>query len=101
MSSEVASTRWGHSMDLLALTTFDHLVELYRISYKAQRVFQSEESGPITSMAFSPDGTLPPTKRTSSPTAWKTAPSAWSALKMASRCWWLRAVTALWKACPS
>ena len=41
MSSQVASTQWGHSMDLLALITFDHLVELYRISYKAQRVFQS------------------------------------------------------------
>lgn len=41
MSSEVASTLWAHNMDLMALTTFDHLVELYRISYKAQRVFQA------------------------------------------------------------
>jgi hypothetical protein len=42
MTSEVASTLWANNMDLLALTTFDSLLELYRISYKAQRVFQVE-----------------------------------------------------------
>jgi hypothetical protein len=44
-------------MDLMALTTFDNLLELYRISYKAQRVFQIEENKPIKSLAFSPDCT--------------------------------------------
>lgn len=42
MTSEIASTLWAQNMDLLALTTFDNLIELYRISYKAQRVFQSD-----------------------------------------------------------
>jgi hypothetical protein len=42
-------------MDLFALTTFDNLIELYRISYKAQRVFQSDEGKTIKSMSFSPD----------------------------------------------
>lgn len=55
MTSEVASTLWSTNMDLLALTTFDNLVELYRISYKAQRVFQSDEGKPVKSLAFSPD----------------------------------------------
>ncbi len=55
MTSEIASTLWAQNMDLLALTTFDNLIELYRISYKAQRVFQSDEGKPIKSMTFSPD----------------------------------------------
>ena len=42
-------------MDLLALSTFDNLVELYRISYKAQKVFQAEEAHQIKTLAFSPD----------------------------------------------
>lgn len=58
MTSEVASTLWANNMDLLALTTFDSLLELYRISYKAQRVFQVEEPKPIKSLAFSPDCTI-------------------------------------------
>lgn len=57
MTSEVATTLWATNMDLLALTTFDNLVELYRISYKAQRVFQSDEGKPIKGLAFSPDCT--------------------------------------------
>jgi hypothetical protein len=55
MTSEVAFTLWASNMDLIALTTFDNLLELYRISYKAQRVFQIEEAKPIKSLAFSPD----------------------------------------------
>lgn len=55
MTSEVAFTVWANNMDLIALTTFDNLLELYRISYKAQRVFQVEEAKPIKSLAFSPD----------------------------------------------
>jgi hypothetical protein len=58
MTSEVATTLWATNMDLLALTTFDNLVELYRISYKAQRVFQSDEGKPVEGLAFSPDCTL-------------------------------------------
>jgi len=42
-------------MDILAITTFDNLLELYRINYKAQKVFQIEESKPIRSVAFTPD----------------------------------------------
>lgn len=57
MTSEVATTLWASNMDLMALTTFDNLLELYRISYKAQRVFQIEENKPIKSLAFSPDCT--------------------------------------------
>lgn len=41
----------------MALTTFDNLLELYRISYKAQRVFQADEGKPIKSLTFSPDCT--------------------------------------------
>lgn len=59
MTSEVATTLWATNMDLLALTTFDNLVELYRISYKAQRVFQSDEGKPVERLAFSPDCTSP------------------------------------------
>lgn len=55
MASEVAATLWANNMDLLALVTFDNLIQLYRISYKAQRVFQAEESKTVKSMAFSPD----------------------------------------------
>jgi hypothetical protein len=42
-------------MDLLALTTYDNLVQLYRISFKAQKVFQAEEDKPIKGISFSPD----------------------------------------------
>jgi hypothetical protein len=42
MSSDVASTYWSHNMDLLVIVTVDNLLELYRISYKAQKVFQIE-----------------------------------------------------------
>lgn len=60
MTSEVASTLWAANMDLLALTTYDNLVELYRISYKAQRVFQADEGKPVRGLAFSPDCTSLP-----------------------------------------
>lgn len=42
MVSEVAATLWAPNMDLFALTTFDNLLQLYRISFKAQKVFQAE-----------------------------------------------------------
>lgn len=42
MTSEVVLTSWALNMDLLAVITFDNLIELYRISFKAQRVFQIE-----------------------------------------------------------
>ena len=42
MTSEVSTTLWATNMDLLAVTTFDNFVQLFRISYKAQRVFQVE-----------------------------------------------------------
>jgi hypothetical protein len=58
MASEVATTLWANNMDLLALTTFDNLVQLYRINYKAQRVFQAEEEKSIKGLAFSPDSTF-------------------------------------------
>lgn len=41
LSSEASSTLWASNMDLLALTTYDNLIQLYRISFKAQKVFQS------------------------------------------------------------
>ena len=40
MTSEVSTTLWASNMDLLAVTTFDNFVQLFRINYKAQRVFQ-------------------------------------------------------------
>ncbi len=55
MTSEVALTYWATNMDLLAIITYDHILELYRINYKAQKVFQVEESKPIKCMSFSPD----------------------------------------------
>ena len=55
MSSEVATSLWANNMDLFALTTFDNLVELYRISFKAQKVFQTQEDKSIKGLAFSPD----------------------------------------------
>jgi hypothetical protein len=73
MTSEVASTLWANNMDLLALTTFDNLVELYRISYKAQRVFQSDEGKSVEGLAFSPDCTPLPMQPSSWPTPWWTA----------------------------
>lgn len=57
MTSEVATALWAHNMDLLALITFDNLIQLYRISYKAQLVFQAQEDKTIKSVAFSPDCT--------------------------------------------
>lgn len=59
MTSEVATALWAHNMDLLALTTFDNLIQLYRISYKAQLVFQTQEDKTIKALAFSPDCTTP------------------------------------------
>jgi len=58
MVSEVATTLWASNMDLLALTTYDNLIQLYRISFKAQKVFQAEEDKPIKGIAFSPDCTF-------------------------------------------
>ena len=55
MTSEVATTLWASNMDLFALTTFDNLVQLYRINIKAQKVFQVEEEKNIKGLAFSPD----------------------------------------------
>ena len=55
MTSEVATSLWANNMDLFALTTFDNLVELYRISFKAQKVFQTQEDKGIKGLAFSPD----------------------------------------------
>jgi hypothetical protein len=55
MSSEIYLTQWSHNMDLLAIITYDNLLELYRISYKAQKVFQIEEDKQICSVIFSPD----------------------------------------------
>ncbi len=72
MTSEVASTLWANNMDLLALTTFDNLVELYRISYKAQRVFQSDEGKSVEGLAFSPDCTPALIQLNSWPTLWWT-----------------------------
>jgi hypothetical protein len=62
-------------MDLLALSTFDNLVELYRISYKAQRVFQSDEGKPVKGLAFSPDCNPPPMQPSFWPTPSPTASS--------------------------
>lgn len=42
MSSEIASTFWAPTMDILVIITFDNLLEGYRISFKAQRFFQIE-----------------------------------------------------------
>lgn len=42
-------------MDILAIVTFDNLVEGYRISFKAQRFFRIEESQSIQTLCFSPD----------------------------------------------
>jgi hypothetical protein len=42
-------------MDLLALLTNDNRLELIRISYRAQKVFEIEEKETITSIMFSPD----------------------------------------------
>lgn len=55
MTSEVAATLWANNMDLLALITFDNLIQLYRISYKAQLVFQVSNDKVIKGLAFSPD----------------------------------------------
>ena len=55
MSSDVISTYWSHNMDLLVIVTTDNLLELYRINFKAQRVFQIQEDKLITSLSFSPD----------------------------------------------
>lgn len=55
MSSDVISTYWSHNMDLLVIVTTDNLLELYRINFKAQRVFQIQEDKLITSVSFSPD----------------------------------------------
>lgn len=55
MTSEVAAALWADNMDLLALVTFDNLIQLYRISYKAQLVFQVQEDKSIKGLAFSPD----------------------------------------------
>ena len=55
MSSEVAATYWAPTMDILVITTFDNLLEGYRISFKAQRFFQIEESQAIQVVCFSPD----------------------------------------------
>ena len=63
MTSEVATTLWADNMDLFALTTFDNLVELYRISFKAQKVFQAEESKNIKGLVFSPDCNFPKIQR--------------------------------------
>jgi hypothetical protein len=40
MSSDVLATYWSHNMDLLVVVTIDNLLELYRINFKAQKVFQ-------------------------------------------------------------
>ena len=58
MSSDVVSTYWSHNMDLLVIVTVDNLLELHRINYKAQKVFQIEEKKPITAVCFSPDCTF-------------------------------------------
>ena len=58
MTSEVANTIWANNMDLFALTTFDNIIELYRISFKAQKVFQTQEDKKIKGLAFSPDCTI-------------------------------------------
>lgn len=58
MSSEIYQTHWSHNMDLLAVITYDNLLELYRINYKAQKVFQIEEDKQICSVIFSPDCTV-------------------------------------------
>lgn len=68
MTSEVASTLWANNMDLLALITFDNLIQLYRISYKAQLVFQVSNDKVIKGIAFSPDCTQLSTQLSTSPT---------------------------------
>jgi hypothetical protein len=40
MSYQVDKVCWSQNMDLVALVTFDNVIELTRISYKAQKVFQ-------------------------------------------------------------
>lgn len=55
MSYQVARVCWSQNMDLLALVTTENVLELVRISYKAQKVFQVEEKEPITALTFSPD----------------------------------------------
>jgi hypothetical protein len=61
-------------MDILAIVTFDHLLEGYRISFKAQRFFQIEEAQSIEALCFSPDCTKHPTQHNSSPIAYSTVP---------------------------
>lgn len=56
MTSEVGMTYWAPNMDILAIITFDNMLELYRINYKAQKVFYVEENKPIKCLSFSPDG---------------------------------------------
>ncbi len=58
MSSEIAATFWAPTMDILAVVTFDNLLEGYRISFKAQRFFHIEESQNIITLCFSPDCTF-------------------------------------------
>lgn len=43
MSYQVERVCWSQNMDLLALLTNDNRLELIRISYKAQKVFEIEE----------------------------------------------------------
>ena len=57
MSSEVAATFWAPTMDILVISTYDNLLEGYRISFKAQRFFQIEENQAVQTLCFSPDCT--------------------------------------------
>lgn len=82
MTSEVAATLWANNMDLLALITFDNLIQLYRISYKAQLVFQVSNDKVIKGLAFSPDCITLFTQLNTWRSAWMTGQSVSSRHKM-------------------
>lgn len=86
MSYQVGRVCWSQTMDLLALVTLDNVLELIRISYKAQKVFQVEEKEPITALTFSPDCKLLVNQPFSSSMAASTDQSKCSKLKMPKKC---------------
>ena len=55
MNSEVVATFWAPTMDILVITTYDNLIEGYRISFRAPRFFQIEESHAVQTLCFSPN----------------------------------------------
>lgn len=42
MTYQIARVHWSQTMDLLALVRADNILELMRISYKPEKVFEIE-----------------------------------------------------------